>query len=146
MTIYYRTADVVRATGTPPNRLQRYLERNYITMQPCDVASEGLGHKRGFSFRRVVQVAITSELIKIGISPSRAAKAAFAFSDTGGSGRSPCRLYALGKTFLVGVGTKHLILNQQPDQSLNELIPQGQAAFVIDLGQIVAGIQTKLEK
>lgn len=83
----YPTGVAGKATGTPLATLQRYLQRSHITLQPCDVPSRGCGENRGYSLRRILQIALTTELTRLGIGPSRAAKAAFEFSDKGGTGR-----------------------------------------------------------
>src|ERR1700712_1554945 len=99
----YPTGIAGKATDTPLPTLQRYLQRNHIMLQPCDVPSRGCGENRGFSLRRILQVALTTELSHIDIGPSRGAKAAFEFTDRGNPGRAVGELFPLGTTYLVGL-------------------------------------------
>jgi hypothetical protein len=55
----------------------------------------------GLSRNRVIQTAITAHLSGLGISPKRAAKAAFEFTDIGDEHRQASELYSFGRTVLV---------------------------------------------
>lgn len=142
----YPAAVASRATETPLLRLQQYFERNHITTQPCDVASKGCGEKRGYSLRRIHQIAITTQLGWLGIGPSRAAEAAFAFSDKATPGREVGELYPLGRTMLVGHRSgQNKIVNIAPDESLDKILEPDNAAFVIDCGRVVANVKSKMD-
>lgn len=142
----YPTGVVSAVTDTPQATLQRYLQRHHITLQPCDVPSRGCGENRGYSLRRVLQIALTTELSRIGIGPSRAAKAAFEFSDRGGQGRGVGQLYPIGRTLLVGLPYgESKIINIPPDQSISDVLSNDSSAFIIDCGNVVEKVISKLE-
>jgi hypothetical protein len=141
----YPTGIVGKATDTPLATLQRYLQRNHITLQPCDVPSRGCGENRGYSQRRVLQIALTTELTRLGIGPSRAAKAAFEFTDRGNVGRAVGDLYPLGRTLLVGLPRgESKVINIPPDMSISDVLSNDGAAFIIDCGNVVAKVKEKL--
>lgn len=143
----YPTGVAGKATGTQLATLQRYLQRNHITLQPCDVPSRGCGENRGLSLRRVLQIALTTELSRIGIGPSRGAKAAFEFSDRGNPNRAVGELYPLGQTLLVGLPRgESKVINVPPDKSISDVLSNDNAAFIIDCGSVVAKVLLKLSK
>jgi hypothetical protein len=143
----YPTGVVGKATDTPLATLQRYLQRNHITLQPCDVPSRGCGENRGYSQRRVLQIALTTELARLGIGPSRAAKAAFEFTDRGNTGRTVGELFPLGRTLLVGLPRgESKVINIPPDMSISDVLSNDGAAFIIDCGNVVAKVTEKLSK
>jgi hypothetical protein len=143
----YPTAVAGKATGTPLQTLQRYLQRHHITLQPGDSPSRGCGENRGYSTRRIMQIAITTELSHLGIGPSRAAKAAFEFSDRGNSGRAIGELFPLGRTLLVGLPRgENKVICIPPDQSISDVLSNDSAAFIIDCGNVVANVTSKLDQ
>lgn len=143
----YPTGVAAKATGTPRTTLQRYLQRSHITLQPCDVPSRGCGENRGYSQRRIIQIALTTELTRLGIGPSRAAKAAFEFSDKGSTDRPVGELYPLGQTLLVGLPDgKSKVINVPPDKSISDVLSKDCAAFICDCGYVVAKVLSNLSK
>lgn len=133
------------AAGTSFAALQRLFDRKVITLQPCDRVASGSGSRRGYSVRRIVQIALTTELTALGISTSRAAKAAFEFSDRGSPGRNLGEPYPLGTTLLVGLPEgAHKVLNIPPDKTISEVLASHSAAFIIDAGKVVANVKEKL--
>jgi hypothetical protein len=143
----YPTGVVVEVTETPSATLQRLIQRHHIEFQPCDVPSRGCGENRGYSLRRVLQIAITTELSHIGIGPDRAAKAAFEFSDRGNTGRAVGELYPLGRTLVVGLPRgENRVINVPPDKSISDVLSNDSAAFIIDCGIVVAKVLSKLDK
>jgi hypothetical protein len=102
-------------TDTPEPTLQRMFQRHHIMLQPCDVPLKGCGD-RGLSIRRILQIAITTELSLLGIGPSRGGKAAFEFTDKGNAGRAVGELYPIGRTVLVGLPRgESKVVNIPPD-------------------------------
>ncbi|SDE12188.1 hypothetical protein SAMN05216337_102059 [Bradyrhizobium brasilense] len=143
----YPTGVAGKAADTPLATLQRYLQRNHITLQPCDVPSRGCGENRGYSLRRVLQIALTTELTRLGIGPSRAAKAAFEFTDRGNPGRGVGELFPLGRTLLVGLPRgDSKVMNIPPDQTISDVLSDDSAAFIIDCGNVVAKVTKNLSK
>jgi hypothetical protein len=142
----YTAGTVASATGTSLPTLQRYKQQGLVRLQPCDVPSSGSGDKCGYSHRRAIQIALITELNKIGIAPSRAAKAAFEFSDKGNSGRAVGELYPLGVTYVVGLaGAENKVVNVPPDLSVSDVLANDTAAFIINVNNVVAKVTQKLE-
>jgi hypothetical protein len=134
------------AAGMPPATMQRCLQRNHITMQPCDKPSRGCGENRGYSTRRINQMALTVELTALGISPSRAAKAAYEFSDRGSPGRNVGEPHPLGTTLLVGLPRgENRVIQVPPDKTIQDVLASDTAAFIIDAGKVVAKVKETLD-
>jgi hypothetical protein len=142
----YTAGAVAKATDTPLPTIQRYKQQGLVRLQSCDVPSSGSGEKCGYSLRRLIQVALITELSRIGIAPSRAAKAAFAFSDQGNPGRAVGELYPLGTTLLAGLpGGENKVLNIPPDLSISDVLATDTAAFIINVNRVIDQITKKLE-
>jgi hypothetical protein len=142
----YPTGVAVKVTDTPEPTLQRMFQRHHVTLQPCDVPSKGCGENRGLSIRRILQIAITTELSLVGIGPSRGAKAAFEFTDRGNPGRAVGELYKIGRTLLVGLPRgESKVVNIPPDSSIIDVLSNDSAAFLIDCGAVVAKVMSKLD-
>lgn len=143
---HYPASVASKATGTPLKRIQSYLERNQIQLQPCDIHSPGSGLSRGYSMRRLLQIAITTQLTHIGVSASRASKAAYEFSDRANVGRAPGELFSQGRTLLVGLGYgQNKVFHIAPDQTLDDVIPREGASFVLDCGWVVKTLKKNLD-
>ena len=141
----YSAGTVALATETSLPTLQRYKQQGILRLQPCDQPSSGSGDKCGYSLRRVVQVAIITELNKIGIAPSRAAQAAFEFSDRGGRGRGIGELFPRATTYLVGLPDgENKVFGVPPDLSVADVLG-GTAAFIINITRVVERITENLE-
>jgi hypothetical protein len=142
----YTAGVVAKATDTPLPTIQRYKQQRNIELQPCDVTAGGSGEKCGYSQRRAFQIALITELNRIGVTPSRASKAAFEFSDRGGPGRAVGECYQLGQTLLVGLPRgNNKVINVPPDKSISDVLSNDCAAFIIDCGVVVAKVTEKLE-
>lgn len=143
----YTAAAIAEATGASVLTLQRYVQQGHTAFQPCDGKSRGSGDKRKYSTRRAIQTAITIECSRLGIVPSRGAKAAFEFSDRTNTGRAVGELYPLGTTILVGLPTgENKVINVPPDKSISDVLSNDSAAFIIDCGSVVAKVTSKLDK
>jgi hypothetical protein len=141
----YTSGVAVEVTGTSQATLQRMFQRNHVTLQPCDIPSKGCGENRGLSIRRILQIAFTTELSRLGIGPSRAAKAAYEFTDRGNPGRGVGELYPLGRTVLMGLADgQSKVINIPPDLTIADVLSTDGAAFIIDCGNVVARVTKKL--
>jgi hypothetical protein len=95
----------------------------------------------------VIQIAITLECSRLGVAPSRGAKAAFAFSDRGSAGRAIGELFPLGTTLLVGLATgENKVVNVPPDLSINDVLSKDASAFIVNCNSVVAKVTEKLSK
>ena len=142
----HTAADVRHATGGSLSTLQRYA-KDITPFQPCDGQSRGSGEKRQYSTRRVIQTAITLECTRLGIAPSRGAKAAFDFSDRSSPGRAIGELYSLGTTLLVGLPTgESKVINIPPDLTIADVLSTDSAVFIINCNNVVEKVMSKLGK
>jgi hypothetical protein len=83
----YLLGDIAAAAEVAPGTLKAWLSREpkVIPLGPYDPASRGKGISRLFTLRRAFAIAMTSELVSLGLAPSSAGDIAFDFTD----GRSP---------------------------------------------------------
>jgi hypothetical protein len=140
----YLAGAVAEATGASLATLTRYGKEN-TPFQVCDKRAKGSGERNLYSTRRVNQIALTVECSRLGIAPSRGAKAAFEFSDRGGRGREIGELYPLGRTLLVGLPAgENKVFNVPPDMSVSDVLSNDTAAFIIDVGPVVKKVISKL--
>jgi hypothetical protein len=143
----YLAAVAAEAAGVSASDLQRYANQGHLTFQPCDGESRGSGDKRQYSTRRVIQTAIISECRRLGISPSRAGRAAFEFSDRGSPGRAVGEIYPLGRTVLMGLADgQSKVINIPPDLTIADVLTNDGAAWIIDCGNVVAKVTEKLSQ
>jgi hypothetical protein len=142
---HFTLAVAAEAADTTTTRIQKLLQQSIIGLQLCDRPTTGSGHARGYSTRRVMQIAITSALTRCGVGPSRAAKAALLFSDQANPGRDLGMPFPLGRTILCL--TKHgtRIVNLQPDETLDEHL-NGEPAAILDCGRIYRTVTEKLNE
>jgi hypothetical protein len=75
--------DVTRATGVSTNLLKAWLSREprVVRLGPHDIESERRGQSRLFTLRRIISIAITAELVSLGLSPSKAGQIGFFATD-----------------------------------------------------------------
>lgn len=97
----YRASAVAKAANIPLQRLSSWLDRGVIRMSGDDIDTQSSGIPRQFSRRRLYQIALTSELTRLGIDASAAARAAAVFADESQDGRAAGELFAEGKTVLI---------------------------------------------
>lgn len=114
----FLATDVCRAAGISAATLKNWISRStgdagpVIPMTDVDRKASASGSPHLFSFRRVMQVALTQRLAALGIPVKRASLAALKFTDIGGSERAyhageipivrgPCEHFMEGDTYLV---------------------------------------------
>jgi hypothetical protein len=105
----YTSAEVCRAAGISVATLRNYTSRDpRVIVMPDDDREKAIrGVPVLFSFPRLMQIALVSEIVSMGfgITPRRAAEIAFGFSDVGDhrAKRNPAELYRQGATLLLGI-------------------------------------------
>jgi hypothetical protein len=79
----YLAGDVAAAAEVAPGTLKAWLTREprVVPLGPYDQKARGKGTPRLFTLRRVYAIAMTSELISLGLMPSRAGVLSFLFTD-----------------------------------------------------------------
>jgi hypothetical protein len=113
----FTSAQVCEAAGISASTLKNWVSREpqVVLLREEDRENErgGKGIPLTFSFNRVMQVALTAELVRFGWQPRAATLAAVAFTDLGDAahgwaadgppvlGRLPGQLYATGTTVLI---------------------------------------------
>lgn len=97
----FTTGQVISAAGVTNASLQTWIRRGAIVSSKGEeIASPGSpGYRRSFSFRNVLAIAITKELIDIGVELGDASNAAAMFAYSGKISRLP------GLPFTMQVGT-----------------------------------------
>ena len=79
----FQTADVAHACGIPFAALHHWLARDLVDLVGDPGLSPGSGRRRLFSRRGVRHIALTAELVRLGLSVRRASRAALHFSNVG---------------------------------------------------------------
>lgn len=113
----YTSAQVCAAVGISESTLKNWVSRKpqVVLMTSEERERAGRGVPLLFSFQRVMQIAITAELVALGLQPRPAALAAAAFTDTDTGAddggwvydapsaplRQPGQLFPVGITYLV---------------------------------------------
>jgi hypothetical protein len=79
----YVLGDAAAAAGISTSLLKAWITREPIVVPlgDYDLAGRGKGTPRLFTLRRVISIAITAEMVALGINPSRAGNLAFGFTD-----------------------------------------------------------------
>jgi hypothetical protein len=136
----FKNADIVRAVGISAATLSQWCDRGIIELGEGDIASTGTGSPRQFSLKRVVNIALVAELIKIGVNLARAAEAAEMFTDEGSQDRAAGELFARGKTLLVISASTTAVINVRDGRAPPDFGP----AVTVDCGEIVAHVDRAL--
>lgn len=141
MDAHYTLSRVASAADTPTPVLSRYLEHGVIRLRHGDIDSSTPGIPRQFGVRRVLQVALTRTLNKLGVAPQRAADAALVWTDQGAPGVGPGEVFANGLTFLAIDDAGPRIVNVDADASAAEVMRTGAgwqpgASILIDLRRL----------
>ncbi|TPG44222.1 hypothetical protein EAH89_27785 [Roseomonas nepalensis] len=146
----YTSEQVCQAADINLSTLKNWMMRDppIILMKKDRGDSErgGRGSPLLFSFNRVLQIAITAELVRMGLAPRRAADISLGFSDAGDTAagfvgdqcleeavqqmRSPGQLYPEGLTLLVGYAerTTGKTINVTDETKLLDLLWSSQSA------------------
>ena len=134
------------AANTSPRTIRRWIDNGVIKLKRGqDVVANGSGSYCGLSRNRILQIAITHQLLEAGMSRSKAARAALAFTDTGDESRATGELYPFGKTLLVIEQTPRVI-NADYDARISEIIPLQPCAVVLDCARITNRVDETLSK
>lgn len=129
--------DGARAAGMKPRALRQKFDTGLFKLTGCDRQSTGSGSRCGLSRRRVLQAAITEKLTQLGFSPSRAARAAFEFSDSGNVGRQPAELFDHDRTILLIRPDGATVKNVPITASFADIKDGEDCHLMVDLNAIV---------
>lgn len=147
------STDVARATGVSLATLKNWISRDppAVLMSDADRQSSTSGRSHLFTFNRIMQVALTAELVRLGIGPRRAGLLAATFTDTDiGSRpagpraeampRTPGQLFSEGATVLIAYDGEDVasIVNMLPDTPMQSLFfPHGRRTKRADAAALV---------
>jgi hypothetical protein len=105
----FTSAEVCAAANITPATLKNWVSRRpaAVLLTKEDQVASAKGSPIRYSFNRVMQIAITAELVRMGWQPRPAAMLAVQFSDLGFGplgdqpGRDPGELFPTGRTVLI---------------------------------------------
>jgi hypothetical protein len=165
----YTSAQACAAAGITTSTLLNWVSRKppVILLTAKDREISGKGRPLLFSFHRVMQIALTAEMVDYGFSPRQAAGMVFPFTDRtsayepGASGwsekpheeiakrlRMPGKLFPIGQTVLViskesAVGT---VVNVRDDTVFKDVLPpDGKGVLLIPIDLIYWRVRDALD-
>jgi hypothetical protein len=143
---HYKVSDASKAAGVRTARMQKAIERGNIRLTSRDRPSRTAGEPHRLSRARVVQFAITQRLIEVGVKPSIAATAAFEFSDGRATDQDACGT-SRPRVVLIGLPYGAIkLLSLPPDGSVEELLFNEHAAFVVNCSAIARQVDVALSQ
>ena len=133
----FRTSEVVRLTGLTRRQLDHWDRTGFIG--PSLARAEGRGSARFYSFRDLVQLRVAKELRDAGV-PLQRLRRVVAFL------REECDLEhpLAGARLVVGGGDVLLVQGREELVSLLDAPGQGVLRLVLDLSEVIEGLQKKL--
>ena len=137
--------DAARAAGMKPRALRQKIDTGLFNLTGCDHPSKGSGNRCGLSRRRILQCAVTQELIQLGFSPSRAARSALEFSDVGNVGRQPAELFEHDRTILFIRLDGAVVKNVAFNASFAEIKNGANCHLMVDLDAITKRVDHSLQ-
>ena len=144
----YTMAEAATAARMQLNTLKAWIKRGNIAFGSDELKPPKKGSRaHQLSYRSVVRVAITWELVKFGTAPERAWKAALRFTVTGNAsrGRAAGELWKEGQTYLILPHSEDSnFLNLPDDAPASMLTHYSQAAIVVHMNPFIAGLQKRL--
>jgi hypothetical protein len=135
----FKTSEAARAIGMPQRTMLSWLDRRVVSLGDGDVDAGTSGIPRMMCMERVIQVAISYELNRLGLNPTRASEAAAHFTDRSQPGRAAGKLFANNRTYLVVTARETFVINA-PHAAPSDFGP----SVVVDVGQIVERIDRAL--
>ena len=109
----YTTREAARAIGMPRHTMASWLDRRVVVLGENDVDEGCSGRHRLLNMARALQIAISNEMVKLGVNPTRASEAASMFTDRAQPGRrAGGRLFPTGKTLLVASSSETKVINE----------------------------------
>jgi hypothetical protein len=135
------------AAEVSPDTLARWLDNSVIRMRGNDVDSTSSGVPRRFSIARIMQIAATQALVRLGISPARAAGAAATWTDQATPGIEPAGTFVEGGTWLLLDSDGARVTNLAADVALTDSLRSAPAAAaaMLDLRRLRARVLDRLE-
>ena len=142
------SADACLAAGIDIATLKNWVSRGVILL---DKNERTPGDRPTFVLQlaTVYQIAIVSELVKLGISPSHAREWAWTFTEAGGKGRPPGTLFKDGLTYMGGNAEleRPQIVNVTEETRAYELLAltdTGGTVILLNLGGLIQRVKRAL--
>jgi hypothetical protein len=98
----FTISQVASAAGVPANTIRSWFQRGHLVLHQLDKAADRNGLPRKFSMRSALAIAAAADLVKLGVAPDSAARAANAWAHIGDQDRLPAGLYERDFTVLCG--------------------------------------------
>jgi hypothetical protein len=144
--ILYTPADVFRATGISVPKQNQWYDRRTIKPSRIDKKPSGSGSYRLVCAGTVHRFGITAACVNVGMSAKHSADAASLLADEQ-TGRPAGKLFEYGRTLLITNACGSRIVNCGFNDALFDICGRPfQAAVVVDVGQIVAAVDSILMK
>jgi hypothetical protein len=141
----YSLSVAAEAARTSTRKIRREIDSNVTPLRANDVKANGSGTRIGLSRNRIVQIAVTTKLVKSGVSLSNAAKAALEFSDSGDMGRDAGEVYPTAKTILAISGPDGpAVRNVDFNVSVFDEMSNDGVAIIVDLNRLTEHIDSVL--
>lgn len=77
----YLFGDAAAASGVSPNLLKAWLRRQVVPLGRYDLKGQGKGSSSQFTLRTIFSITLLAEMVRLGLSPSRAARIAKTTTD-----------------------------------------------------------------
>jgi hypothetical protein len=139
-----RRGEIVRALGVSPDWIERLYDRGILHLDPDDRCSAGSGDPRLFGPRSTRLLALVDALMRAGLPPRSAARAAATFMDGNTPGRVSGSLYPSERTILISDqqgGAR--VVQTGADAPLGEVL-HNEAAVVVDVSTVFARVDRAL--
>ena len=121
-TARFETGDLAKSADVTGAALQTWFRRGIILGAGEGVEMPGrAGVRRGFSFRNVIEVAMGAALIRNGLPPAAAFKAAAKFAHSGTDGRRIALPFPDAPTLLCAQGDRSAVVRQGPETDLQSV-------------------------
>ena len=134
---------VAQAADTKPRVLRQLFDTHILKLRGDDKHSTGTGCPVGLSRKRAYH-AIVQHLNRLGLPPSRAARAALEFTDCGNAGRAAGQLFPIGKTIILIKPDSATVENFFSDTSFSEVSAASACLIAVDCNSIVEKIDAVL--
>ncbi len=140
----FKLSEAAEAVGVELRTLSGWLDRRII-----DIPGAGSGTNRRFGRDDVIRVGLISDLVRLGVSVSEAAKAASAFCDDANGDRDASELFPSGKTFLFIDADGARVVNvdasrEQFESAMQAVYSETHGAIVVNVGLLVERVDRAL--
>lgn len=142
----FTAAEVFLLTGVSPEKQYQWDDRGITIPSRNDKRPNGSGDPRLMTIETVYQLAVTANLVRLGVGPRHAAHAARKFTSQGQSGRLAGGLFPQDRTVLCLRATGPVVSNEPYHADFCDLADHGTAFVAIDCGAICKKVDNALSQ